>query len=76
MPDSAVVNASPVIFLAKAGLLHFLPLAGSRVIVPAAVAMEIRQRESSDPTVHALEQTEWLEIVEAPPVPPLIQAWT
>ena len=75
MPDSAVVNASPVIFLAKAGLLHFLPLAGGRVIVPAAVAMEIRRREASDLTVQALAQTEWLEIVETPPVPPLIQAW-
>ena len=75
MPDSAVVNASPLIFLSKAGLLHFLQLAGNRVIVPAAVAMEIRQRETSDPTVQALEQTQWLEIVETPPVPSLIQAW-
>lgn len=75
MLDSAVVNASPLIFLSKAGLLHFLPLAGSRVIVPAAVAREIRQREASDLTVQALEQTEWLEIIETPPVPPLIQAW-
>jgi len=75
VPDSAVVNASPLIFLSKAGLLHFLQLAGNRVIVPAAVAMEIRQREKSDPTVQALEQTQWLEIVETPPVPSLIQAW-
>lgn len=75
MPDSAVVNASPLIFLSKAGLLHFLQLAGNRVIVPAAVAMEIRQRETSDPTVRALEQTQWLEVVETPSVPSLIQAW-
>lgn len=75
MPDSAVVNASPLIFLSKAGLLHFLQLAGSTVMVPAAVAREIRQREASDLTVQALEQTVWLEIVETPPVPSLIQAW-
>ena len=75
MPDSAVVNASPLIFLSKVGLLHFLRLAGSTVMVPAAVAKEIRQREASDLTVQALEQTVWLEIVETPPVPSLIQAW-
>ena len=75
MPDSAAVNASPLVFLSKAGLLHFLPLAGSPVVVPAAVANEIRQRGASDPTVQALEQTGWLEIVETPPVPALIQAW-
>ena len=75
MPDSAVVNASPLIFLSKVGLLHFLQLAGSTVMVPAAVAREIRQREASDLTVQALEQTVWLEIIETPPVPSLIQAW-
>ena len=42
---------------------------------PAAVAREIRQREASDLTVQALEQTVWLEIVETPPAPSLIQAW-
>lgn len=75
MSDSAVVNASPLVFLSKAGLLHFLPLAGSQVVVPAAVAKEIRQRGASDPTVQALEQTGWLEIVETPPAPALILAW-
>lgn len=75
MPDSAVVDASPLIFLSKAGLLHLLQLAGSTVMVPAAVAREIRQREASDLTVQALEQTVWLEIVETPPAPSLIQAW-
>jgi len=75
VPDSAVVNASPLIFLSKVGLLHFLQLAGRTVMVPAAVAREIRQREASDLTVQALEQTVWLEIVETPPVPSLVQAW-
>ena len=75
MPDSAAVNASPLIFLSKAGLLHFLPLAGSPVVVPAAVAREIKQRGASDPAVQALEQTGWLKIVETPPVPSLLQAW-
>lgn len=75
MPDSAFVNASPLIFLTKVGLLHLLQLAGSTVMVPAAVAREIRQREASDVTVRALEQTGWLEIVETPSVPSLIQAW-
>ncbi|MGH8470330.1 MAG: DUF3368 domain-containing protein [Gammaproteobacteria bacterium] len=75
MPDQAVVNASPLIFLARAGRLEFLQLAAPEILVPAAVATEIRQFGADDPAVQALESTPWLKMVEVPAVPPPIQAW-
>lgn len=75
MPDQAVVDASPLIFLAKAGRLEFLQLAAPEILVPAAVAAEIRQYDADDPAVQAPESTPWLKVVEVPAVPPPIQAW-
>ena len=75
MPERPAVNASPLIFLARGGLLDLLRLAGEEIVVPAAVAAEIRRRGSTDLTVQAIEGTSWLVVVETPPIPGLIQAW-
>lgn len=75
MPERAVVNASPLIFLAKAGLIHFLQQAAPLVLIPAAVADEISRRGRDDITARTLASASWLTTVEAPAVPPLIQAW-
>jgi predicted nucleic acid-binding protein len=75
MPDQAVVNASPLIFLSQAGLLDLLRQAASEIVVPHAVAAEIRKRDARDLTVQALDRTAWLKVIETPPVPSLIQAW-
>lgn len=75
MAETAVVNASPLIFLARGGLVELLKLAGDRVVVPVAVAEEIQRRGSQDITAQALASTAWLEVIETPPVPALIQAW-
>jgi len=75
VPDQAVVDASPLIFLARAGRLEFLQLAAPEILVPAAVATEIRQYDAADPAVQGLESTPWLKMVEVPAVPPPIQAW-
>ena len=42
--EPAVVNASPLIFLSRAGLIDLLQLISSEVIVPEAVASEIEVR--------------------------------
>ena len=69
-----MVNASPLIFLARGGLIELLGRAAPEVVVPLAVAEEVRQRGVSDPTVRALAENPWL-VVSDIAVPPLIQAW-
>ncbi|MBD2385173.1 hypothetical protein [Cylindrospermum sp. FACHB-282] len=53
MAESPVINASPLIFLSRGGLLDLLQLLGDEVLVPSAVALEIQQRGAEDPTVLA-----------------------
>lgn len=70
-----VVNASPLIFLAKGGYLELLQLAGEQVLVPEPVAEEIRRRSPGDVTAQALDETPWLLVRAVPSIPPVIQAW-
>ena len=42
MLNQSLVNASPLIFLSKAGMIHLLQLEGPDVLVPEPVAGEIR----------------------------------
>ena len=75
MSDLAVVNASPLIFLARGGAMHLLRLAGADVVVPDVVASEIQARGEDDVTVRALRETPWIRVVPAPVTPPLVVAW-
>lgn len=75
MAESPAINASPLILLTKAGLLNLLQLLSQEIVVPAAVATEIGQYGETDVTAAALAQTEWLVVVETPPVSELIQSW-
>ena len=75
MPDTAVVNASPLIFLSRAGLVDLLKQAGSTIVVPSAVAGEIQQRGVNDPTAQALVNNKWLVILDVPSIPLIIQSW-
>ncbi len=75
MADVAVVNASPLIYLAGAGRLELLRLAGDAVLVPEAVAVEVRRWGDDDPAVRGLATTPWLRIVGNPELPASIQMW-
>lgn len=75
MPERPAVNASPLIFLSRAGLLDMLKLEGEEIVVPRPVAEEIQGRGTDDLTVEAIEKTTWLKVVETPPVPDTIRAW-
>lgn len=75
MAERPAINASPLILLTKAGLLNLLQLLSQEIVVPAAVATEIGQYGETDVTAAALAQTEWLVVVETPPVPEIIQSW-
>jgi predicted nucleic acid-binding protein len=74
MTKHAIVNSSPLIFLSKAGYLDLLKLAGDEIFVPDAVILEINRRGASDVTVRALQQANWLQVVEVKPQS-LVQAW-
>jgi len=73
--EPPVVNASPLIFLARGDLLDLLQLAGDTVVVTTSVATEIRRRGPADLTAQAIQNTAWVVLVEDPPIPGLIQAW-
>jgi predicted nucleic acid-binding protein len=73
--DLPAVNTSPLIFLTKASLLDLLQLTAPEIAVPAPVADEIRRRGAGDPTARALAETRWLQVVDVPAVPAVIQAW-
>ena len=75
MAERPAVNASPLIFLATAGLLELLRLVGSRIVVPEAVAAEIGRYGADDPVADAVRTQSWIDIVKTPTVPPVIQAW-
>lgn len=74
MPEQAIVNSSPLIFLSKAGHLDLLRLAGDLVVVPDSVILEINRRGDQDITVQALKQAKWLQPISVIPET-LIQSW-
>ncbi len=70
--SEAVCNASPLIVLAKSGLLHILPKLFDRVFLPQAVAEEIAAGPFDDPMRLALPRSPWLETVSlTPPISPM-----
>lgn len=75
MDDAAVVNASPLIFLSKAGHIDLLRLVSSQVAVPESVALEINRRGADDITARTLAATPWLVPVSVNAIPPLVQSW-
>ncbi len=75
MADTAVVNASPLIFLSKAGMLDLMQLIAAKVMVPEPVSQEITRRGQDDVTARALLDTPWLVTVPVTDIPTLIQSW-
>lgn len=75
MNEPPVVDASPLIYLGRCDLIDFLRLSDKEVVVPAAVADEIRKRGSSDPTVRAIAGASWMRVVPTPAIPKSIQSW-
>lgn len=75
MAERPAVNASPLIYLARAALLDLLQIAGSRIVVPSPVAADIRRKGADDPAVKALDRTSWLVVEDALPIPGIIQTW-
>jgi predicted nucleic acid-binding protein len=74
-PVRRVVDASPLIFLAKVGQLELLRAGVSDVEVPDAVLREVAARGPADPVLQQVQNAPWLKIVVAMPTPPHILAW-
>ena len=55
MSECWVINASPIILLAKAGLIHFVPLIARPLVIPDPVAAEIRECREVDAAVRWTE---------------------
>ena len=68
-----MVDASPLIILARAGRLELLQVLGAPIAVPPAVVDEVNAY--SDEAARALSGTDWLTQVNAPLVPSVIAAW-
>ena len=75
MHKVAVINASPLILLSRAGRLDLLRPFAARVLVPQPVAEEVRRRGALDPTARALRDVDWLPVAPSPPVPVTIREW-
>lgn len=75
MAEHLAINASPIIFLARANLVELFQLVAPKLVVPATVATEIERRGPHDGAARALVETEWIEVVETSPVPARIQSW-
>ena len=69
------MNASPLIFLTKVGLLEVLHQQAVPVLVPDVVMAEISSLGPGDPAVQAVQQTGWIRVVPAPPAPRSVTTW-
>jgi uncharacterized protein len=65
--ESWVINASPVILLAQAGLISHVPEIADPLVIPEPVAAEIRQSRTIDSAIAWLNQDGKPHI--SPPVP-------
>ena len=74
MPDILIVNASPLILLAKTDHLHLLTDMADEVVVPEGVAAEVLLADSNDPARKALEAGFGIRTDEGG-VPQSVLAW-
>lgn len=73
--DTFIINASPLIFLGRAGHLDLLQGLSEGCFVPEPVRAEILRRGEGDPTVRAMAARPWLISAVPPPIPETVAAW-
>jgi predicted nucleic acid-binding protein len=69
-----IINASPVIALARVGQVDLLARLPEQALIPQAVAEELSVAPEDDPARQALEQ-DIFKIVKTPTTPDTILAW-
>lgn len=75
LTNPVIINASPLIFLARSRHIHLLQHMNRPILIPQPVVQEIRFRGPHDPTVRTLNETTWLEVTSVPAIPGEILAW-
>jgi predicted nucleic acid-binding protein len=75
MAKKWVVNASPLIVLARINHLFLFPQIAEEIVVPAGVAKEIAQGPGDDPAREWLQADGQAWVREVNVVPPIIIAW-
>ena len=73
--DKLVVNASPVISLAKIGCADFLPGLFDQVIIPEGVFEEINAHKEHDRAIEWLKAQDYQATVRSIEVPAIISEW-
>lgn len=74
MYEAAVVDASPLIVLSRAGHLDLLQVPDCPVVVPSAVVKEVEERGNLDVTVKALRNADF-RVVTPADIPPSLARW-
>lgn len=74
MSETWILNASPVITMAKAGYLQIFDHLAETLLIPEAVAQEIMEAPASDPARKALESG-WGRRASPGQIPPTILEW-
>lgn len=74
MPETLVINASPLIFLGNAGQLELLRAGGAtRFVVPSSVLDEVTRH--ADQAARSVAEAGWIERAPAVSIPAEITAW-
>jgi predicted nucleic acid-binding protein len=73
--EAAVVDASPLIILSRAGLMDLLESLDCPLFVPQEVSLEVEEKGSRDVTVMTIRQIPSLQPARVGEVPPSIAAW-
>ncbi len=74
-PIRRIVNASPLILLAKVGQLDLLRTGVPEALVPDVVLAEVGARGPANPVFQQILSASWLKIVPAPPTPRSVLVW-
>ncbi len=75
VPDNAVVNASPIIVLARIGRIDLLQALYKQIVIPNAVAEEIRAGLEQDPARLWLQSERAGSIRPVEHIDPVIAGW-
>jgi predicted nucleic acid-binding protein len=75
VPERWVINASPVILLAKAGVIHLLPALCDELAIPAGVVGEVEKGNAADAGRTWLKDEGHKFVQDSAPLHPALADW-